>query len=574
MKGSDLMEKPILAQYTIRSKQSYIFRTDKSDRLLEIMGASEIIDRSFDFIFDCAEQCGFRALRVRSKSGWGEPFNIKDVVAQFALADNDSPGKHESGLDVVELFIGGGNDTILFRNMDVCRHVNEQYSRLLLTQYPGVIPMYVGVPVDLSPHSDYNRDYGRLMDEVDREKNRMIPGRGGYAVPFAMMNRNTFQPFSQILDVNGDQIEVTDESKAKYIVGQKKREELQQTRFLDDMITKHGEESLLAVVHADGNNMGLKIKRFLNGKESYDECVTMMRKFSWSIDKAFEAGAAEMEKRRKKMEEDDRRDFKSRHSSMKKDALNEALARRTSTFFVRWVISGGDDATFLCNARYAKDLTAAYLDGVYKYQSSFKDLQLGKFSSCAGICIFHSHDPIARAYALAEEACSNAKVRSRAADKRGEIDECWVDFHVIQSGTGGNLKELRSLHQTADKQARPWLVVPKSDKTAFRYSLDALDQLAAVLRKFNISRTNIKTFGAAYEIDPSQGKMEWDRICYHTDDVEEQQKGNTQKKTVSLRDKLLGLEGNTSLFPNHDALLKALYDISEVYDLWYAKRGD
>ena len=46
-------ESVILAQYTIRSKQEYIFR---SNRLLDIVGGTEMIRDAFDWVFAAAEQ--------------------------------------------------------------------------------------------------------------------------------------------------------------------------------------------------------------------------------------------------------------------------------------------------------------------------------------------------------------------------------------------------------------------------------------------------------------------------------------------------------------------------------------
>ena len=48
-------ESVILAQYTIRSKQEYIFR---SNRLLDIVGGTEMIRDAFDWVFAAAEQEG------------------------------------------------------------------------------------------------------------------------------------------------------------------------------------------------------------------------------------------------------------------------------------------------------------------------------------------------------------------------------------------------------------------------------------------------------------------------------------------------------------------------------------
>lgn len=51
----------VLAQYTIRSKQEYIFRTN---RMVEIAGASENISQSWNILFNQADEIGKKLRRV------------------------------------------------------------------------------------------------------------------------------------------------------------------------------------------------------------------------------------------------------------------------------------------------------------------------------------------------------------------------------------------------------------------------------------------------------------------------------------------------------------------------------
>ena len=60
----------ILAQYSIRSKQEYIFKTN---RVLEIIGASECIATIWDKFFEMARTSGFRYQRT------SETFQMKTV---------------------------------------------------------------------------------------------------------------------------------------------------------------------------------------------------------------------------------------------------------------------------------------------------------------------------------------------------------------------------------------------------------------------------------------------------------------------------------------------------------------
>ena len=513
------MTQPILAQYTVRSKQEYIFRTN---RMQEIVGASAIISQSFDLLFSCAEELGVKTER---RSG---PFSMEETLRKFS----------EGTLDMVDLFVGGGNDTVLFRSEEICRKVNEAFTYTVLKERPGMIPMYIGVPVKPGENGKFNyrEDYAALMRAAETEKKRMVPGRGRYAIPFARTDRTNFQPQSVRVNIGGKETWLSDEAYAK-------REFSHRDVHLDSL------GSLLAIVHADGNNMGIKIQHKLGDATDYDTCVTAMRQFTANISNAFtKAGRDAMEQRSAELAELER---KKERPKLDDDA-----------FKVRWIVSDGDDATFICNAQLAKELTEAYLRGVSDYRG--EDDPEESYSSCAGICIFHSHYPFARAYVLAEQACDNAKEpvhKIATAQKGGQgvpVEQAWLDFHYIHSGVGGDLDELRELHQTGRRMARPWFVCGQPLEEGEIKDIEKLDKLAKVLAEHKVSRSNIKTLGAIYEEDSTQGELEWGRICYH----------DRQQGTGKLQ------VGAESIFSgNREELMKALYDISEVYDLWYRKEA-
>ena len=521
------MAQPILAQYTVRSKQEYIFR---SNRMQEIVGASAMISQAFDLLFSCAERLG-----VRTERGSG-PFRMEETLRKFG----------EGALDMVELFAGGGNDTVLFRSKEVCREVNKAFTYAVLKERPGMIPMYAGVSVRADEDGNYNyrEDYAALMRAAEIEKKRMVPGRGRYAVPFARTDRTNFQPQSIRVNVGGSEMWLSDEAYAKRAFNRR-----DDVRFLDDLVTRRGEESLLAIVHADGNNMGVKIQRKLGDAADYDACVTAMRYFTANIANAFtSAGRDALERRAAELAAAERE--------------KKCPRLKPSAFSARWIIADGDDATFICNAALAKELTEAYLRGVSNYRGEDDPDEV--YSSCAGICVFHSHYPFARAYALAEQACDNAKapVHKSAAARGGGPDapceQAWLDFHYIHSGVGGDLGELRELHQTGRRMARPWFVCGQPTEEGEAKSMEKLDKLAKVLAAHKVKRGSIKTFGAVYEEDAAQGELEWKRICYHV----QQQGGDSLQQ-----------EAGAIFSKDHAALMKALYDLSEVYDLWYRREA-
>lgn len=508
---------PILAQYTIRSKQDYIFRTN---RLLEIVGGSAIITESFDLLFQCADECGMKI--ERADNG----FCMEETLRAF----------NAGSLDMVELFIGGGNETVMYKNDTVYRKVNERFTYHILKEFPGLLPMCVCFPVCKRKEDgkfNYKKDYEELMKAADREKNRMVPQRGRYALPFARTDRVTFQPISNKISVEREERWMSEESLIKHRFGLNDVKNEDESRMLDNLVTKKGDESLLAIVHADGNNMGVKIRNKLGNHTDYDFCVNAMREFTKEISDVFsKEGRKAVERRRDEL-----------RKVLEKSGDNPN-GLRGEAFALRWLVCDGDDATFICNARLARDLTEAYLRAVSAYGQSGES-----YSSCAGICIFHSHYPFARAYELAEQACDNAK---EPVHKSG-AEQSWIDFHYIHSGVGGDLDELRKRHQTGKLMARPWLICGESESGYRR--IERLDALKTILDRYHVTRSSIKALGTACEEDVQKALQEWSRVCYHAKPID--------KKSLSAAALENGLR--------EEDLIKMLYDLAEVCDLWYAR---
>lgn len=500
--------KMVLAQYTIRSKQEYIFRTN---RMVEIAGASENISQSWNILFTQADKMGKKLRRVSKNI----PFCMEEVKRLF----------DERKLNGIELFCGGGNDTVLYDSIETYLEVNKAFSRFLLENYPGMIPMAVACEYS----GDYDKDYANLMKQSDIEKNKMISGQSDFILPFSMMDRTTFQPYSDIISIAESSVRVTDEAKAKRKAGLKIREQDETVKLLDDLITKKGEESLLAVVHADGNNMGSKISEMLTDKKDYDSCVNIMREFTADTAKAFgKSGLDAMQKCQQQLKED------------YKDKYDE------KAFFFRKIIADGDDMTFVCNARFVMDYVGAYLEAAQNYNN--KGEKKWRYSSCAGICIFHSHYPFARAYSLAEQACESAKK-----NVHGECikEESWVDFHYIHNGVGGDLDQIREHQGVSGCMARPWRIGTKANTDRKDYS--TLQILADIMKENGVSRSDIKTIGSELEDSYSYGKFELNRVYGHHRNLQ-----NEIKEKLKI--------------DKEEDLLPIIYDLSEVYDLWFVRK--
>lgn len=490
---------PYLAQYSIRSKQNYIFRTD---RLREVTGASALIAGAFDRLLRCAEDIG---LKVSSA----------DPERDFSLADTlDAFRKGE--LQIAELFQGGGNDTLLMDSEETFRRLNEVYTRDLMVNAPGMVPLCVGIPA--GEGWNYDEDYKKLSRAVSAAKNTMSPGQPADGLPFAMLDSVTRKPF-----VSGKPARsrpgarYTAERLAKQIAYEAGRGQDEAVSQLDDLLGK--EDSMLAIVHADGNNMGKKLSGLLAGRTDYDFCVNALRRFSREIDRIF------IEEGDKALQEE------------KKAIISENPTLQGKFLEARTVISDGDDYTFICNAKYALRLTDAYLRSVAVHEG---------YSSCAGICVFHRHYPFARAYDLAEQACENAKKKVHT---EARPDQCWLDFHYLHGGVPDDLEETRRDQGTDRCMLRPWRCDTQEDATSLRRLIALKDcMVSASGEAGKTTRTNLKTLGAAIEISREEALGELKRIYFRAPGLEKQL---------------------AALFPEEDRLLRAIYDLSEVYDLWF-----
>ncbi len=376
----------VLALYDCRSKQEYIYRTN---RMLEISGGSALLAELFSDFFK--DQKNF-------KTDWRSNINVSgDFVGDF----------EKSGFDGELLYEGGGNLFVIYRNREVYLEINKRLSRYAIDKTYSVSIVASCVPVT----GNFNEDRSRLYAENTTRKNQgtfLVPNN---VLPFTQIDRLTYMPIVK-KDKKGDKDdknEYTMESKLKYQKGISRGENI----ILDNMI-EFDKKSILAVIYIDGNNMGAKLKEVTKKINSYAEGVSALRKFSLNTNTAF------VDTPIKKIEE-----FLS-------SKFDNAPEKEKNNYLYRKVISGGDEITLVCNARLVPDILGIY----FKALRGAKE----KNSACAGAALFHSHAPFSEVYKIAEECCESGK---SIAHLPGNADNSYIDFHFCHSGITNDLKTLR-----------------------------------------------------------------------------------------------------------------------------------
>lgn len=521
----------ILAMYDIRGKQDFIY---KSSKIKEIVGGSYIIRDCFDdCLFPAAEECsekGIFSYRRNTSHEESNDFTVENFKKRL-----------QEGYIGEVIYDGGGNFFVLYKDVIIYREVNRRFYHNLLekTYSLRVLTTYI----DNVNFEDYREDQKKLYAKHRRREQRESMISPVNTLPIVQTDYRTSLPLAELQYIGdgrvGREEKVSLESKKKYEKysqikkNGKEDRQIQGSRLLDELVTKRGEESLLAVIYIDGNNMGAQVEKCLNNlkkddgteNKSYEASAKALRNFSAEIQKHYIT--------------DRIRDV-------------DALLSEKENEKRRFVIYAGDEVTFICNARNAYDVAVEYLTKLA--ESSEEETPR---TSCAGIAVFHSHAPFPEAYRIAEECCESGKRLM----KEEKIEHAsLIDFHYCQGAFGTSLEEIRKEEETEDS-SRPWFVnctggqhkAGKAELIDGKYvSCEIVQMMQEMLNR--AGRSNIKNLALSAKKSAADFKSELERICAHQ-----------LEKEIDFS--LGGL-----LNVNDELQRKLIYDMVIVYDIWFDRK--
>ena len=521
----------ILAMYDIRGKQDFIY---KSSKIKEIVGGSYIIRDCFDdCLFPAAEECsekGIFSYRRNTSHEESNDFTVENFKKRL-----------QEGYIGEVIYDGGGNFFVLYKDVIIYREVNRRFYHNLLekTYSLKVLTTYI----DNVNFDNYREDQKKLYAKHRRREQRESMISPVNTLPIVQTDYRTSLPLAELQYIGdgrvGREEKVSLESKKKYEKysqiekNGKEDRQIQGSRLLDELVTKRGEESLLAVIYIDGNNMGAQVEKCLNNlkkddgteNKSYEASAKALRNFSAEIQKHYIT--------------DRIRDV-------------DALLSEKENEKRRFVIYAGDEVTFICNARNAYDVAVEYLTKLA--ESSEEEAPR---TSCAGIAVFHSHAPFPEAYRIAEECCESGKRLM----KEEKIEHAsLIDFHYCQGAFGTSLEEIRKEEETEDS-SRPWFVnctggqhkAGKAELIDGKYvSCEIVQMMQEMLNR--AGRSNIKNLALSAKKSAADFKSELERICAHQ-----------LEKEIDFS--LGGL-----LNVNDELQRKLIYDMVIVYDIWFDRK--
>jgi hypothetical protein len=368
--------------------QSYIFG---SNRLRDNIGASHLVEQATrTWVYDTLAQTGVTNLKQQIALDDTQPYDPQQTFGQ---------GNVQAEL----LYAGGGNVVILFDSRALAEQWTRRYTRVLAQHAPGMVVVVVhSAPFAWDPYgSDLpQRLEGVMQNELaiakqNRQPSAPLLGLGVTAtcqstglVAVGTQRDKKQEPSSERRVSSEVQTKVSGETQNR--ADQRFRDMFQSFVHrgqglglklpydFDNLGRTHGEQSYIAVVHADGNGMGKRFKALANKGLTNRAYIEEYRMLSQKVQ---QAGRDALNTTLSGLITD-------------KGTLIEPYNERDFLPF-RLLVYGGDDITFVCDGRLGLLLAARY---VHAFEQAMQDGTSAPATACAGIAIVKAHYPFARAY--------------------------------------------------------------------------------------------------------------------------------------------------------------------------------
>ncbi|MDR2940152.1 MAG: hypothetical protein LBV08_07525 [Clostridiales bacterium] len=430
----------ILAVYDTVGIQDFIF---SSNKLAENVGASKLVADVFCLEGGPLPQV-IESVTKKSPTAWG-------------VNDKLNP---ELKAEVV--YQGGGNSFVAFDSEEIFQEVTKKFLVEVRKKAPGIGIAVAAVETDFK--DTYKSDYQSLMSRLALTKGKFnIPVFAGNQ-PITKQSERTALPVSSFdtvfkkepkeymsIDQLAKRNSYEEYLKKEYLKKENANnpEEGSVIRNFNGLAFDKDKDSLIAIIHADGNNMGNRIIEYMKDVNSYDEAVPKMRRMSERISKCY-----------KKAFNTTVEAFKKQHNSYLDLLQMNINSPEEVPMPLIELINDGDDITVVICGRFAIDFAARLLreiEKIEKEESPFENLEDPQLTACAGVVIYHCHYPFSEAYKLAESLCKSAKEPSRTSNGKGS----YIDFQLHTSGNIASLEQLRGRQYEVGGKSilrRPWRV--------------------------------------------------------------------------------------------------------------------
>lgn len=431
--------------------QPYIFG---SNRLRENVGASYLVS------------CATKEWAYEAVNDACCPNNIWPDMDDY---DSTRAIESDKALNAEVLYSGGGNFAVVFRRYEDAKGFTQVLSQRVLQDAPG-LRLMICAPQKFR-FNDTAKTFKEIMDaafeNIAQQKEAGYVSSPLLGLGVTVMCRSTGLPaVAMTPKINEDgtsSYPASSETLCKAEAARSADEHLSKTFSLPDKLTyphdfddlgrSVGEQSYIAVVHADGNGMGKTLQASMKAAKDIRDGISRLRKFSQAMDKCGRSAmqaivntlVAKVETESKSIQQ-----TVTTQTGRKRPLIEIELKRdkyqdkKAENYFlpIRPIVFGGDDVTFVCDGRLGLALAAQYVEAFKAETAKHPDCE-GQLTACAGVAIVKVHYPFARAYQLAEDLCNEAKTYRKSFKLN---DSNAMSWHFALGGVHGTAKQMRQRH--------------------------------------------------------------------------------------------------------------------------------
>lgn len=370
---------------SVNSIQEFIFATGK---LKEIIGASEFVE----------QVCGEKFVKALNTRGTFKEENLFVAAA--------------------------GRVVYAFEDEGLCKVIFRSYLREIKQEMPGIsvtqacIP-FSGQDITSAMHElSTQLDVQRSLQGVSHGNGIMISSRSPRTGLPSAGKDHTDPKSVQYLDRN--QLAKQQYAKKNSLVD-KVKEAGSHSDFPTDIneLAASKEEGWIALIHADGNNLGGIIRSL------YD-----------SIDESSANSQAKIQAFSKKLNDATQSAVKRAFNQVVEPVFAHVDGPKKYPF--RPILIGGDDLSVVIRADLAMDFTSAYLSAFEEEtKHAFADFELPQLANgltaCAGISYIKANYPMHYAMELAESLTKYAKREAKKFSGDNELTPSCLVFHKVHS---------------------------------------------------------------------------------------------------------------------------------------------
>ncbi|MBP3209677.1 MAG: hypothetical protein J6M64_07225 [Oscillospiraceae bacterium] len=396
------MDKPVLCIFDTRQIQAFMFRANS---YYDTLGGSDLM---VHILMD--------AIRASLKAV--DPPLADDEFDLSLDPDGELPFFTSERTQFQMVMCAAGNAICVVRTGALAQKIIRKCSRYYLDH---AYSLNLDVAVT-EMTGDFGRDIANLYNRLDA-----IKASGEISNPLgplsvAMRENKTGDPVVGIDPVHGDYVSRASILRRKEAVGRGT------VVGMDNMLTTRAAngKDYLAVLHADGNNLGITIGRIIQRTSSYEEGTRARRRIDVNI--------------------------KGCYSQIMKATLLELESyyydnRTDDTDFAhafQVIHQAGDDLNILCGASLALpflDIFYRNLDGCLLFDQGGVKIPL---YVCTGVAFVTKETSFASAFALAEQCCASAKKEAKKeVNLRDGLAGNWIDYQISDYSSTQELELLR-----------------------------------------------------------------------------------------------------------------------------------